>query len=463
MESEHSTERVVDRWWLVVAAGVALFMGQLDSTIVTVALPTLETEFDTTTEVIQWVVLGFVLPLIGLALPAGRWLDTVGPRSALTFSVTGFAVASCLVGMSPSIGWLITARVVQGLFGAIMLTLVPVLATVAVSPAARGRAMAIVMTLGPLGGVSGPVLGGVAIETIGWRWVFFANLPVSLAVVAIGWVLLSRGSRLRSPDRNLILQAVLLGGAVAGVLVGLTLGVRQPAWLGVALLAVPLTLAWLRMDASLPVVEHLSEPRLRGAHVALLAEMSAIAAVQFVIPFYLIRDAGVSSAHTGLILLATPLTMILTAGLAGAAVDRGDARRVARTGAWTVTFACALAAASAAYGAPLAVAGSLCFLGLGAALFAGPNQNVAMSASPAERLSTTAATTSLARQLGVAAGPATATTVWTLSGNTDQGLLLALSLAVPLGLLSVYALRTPGRWSPTTTVRPDRRACKESK
>jgi MFS family permease len=87
-----------NRWWLVAAAGLAVFMAQLDTTIVNVALPAIEAELGTSTSVTQWVVLGYLVPAIVLALPGGRWLDRVPARWALTFSVVGFVAASILAG-----------------------------------------------------------------------------------------------------------------------------------------------------------------------------------------------------------------------------------------------------------------------------------------------------------------------------------------------------------------------------
>jgi MFS family permease len=87
----------------------------------------------------------------------------------VTFAVSGFTLASVAVGLAPSIGWLIAVRVLQGAFAALLFALIPVLATLASRPASRGRAMGIVMTLGPLGGVTGPVLGGLLIEHLSWQ------------------------------------------------------------------------------------------------------------------------------------------------------------------------------------------------------------------------------------------------------------------------------------------------------
>jgi MFS family permease len=112
-------------------------------------------------------VLGYLLPFAGLALPSGRWLDTVGQRAALVFSLDGFALASVAAGLTPSLAWLIVARLVQGTFGALLFSLVPALATTAVRPEARGRAMGLITTLGPLGLISGPGLGGVLVDALG--------------------------------------------------------------------------------------------------------------------------------------------------------------------------------------------------------------------------------------------------------------------------------------------------------
>src|SRR5262249_13700567 len=99
---------------------------------VNVAPPGVENDFGTHTRVSEWVVLGYLLPLISLALPSGRWLDTVGRRAALSFSTGGFAVASAAVGLAPGIGFLIGARVVQGAFGGVLFALTTALAATAV-------------------------------------------------------------------------------------------------------------------------------------------------------------------------------------------------------------------------------------------------------------------------------------------------------------------------------------------
>lgn len=157
-------------------------------------------------------VLGYLVPAIALTLPGGRWLDRVSPRWALKFSVTGFVTSSILAGAAHGVGGLIAARVLEGSFGALLFALLPVLTTVAMRPESRGRAMAVVTTLGPLGAVSGPVVGGFLVQELHWAWLFYVNVPVGLAVTAIAMVQLPAGGRPQAADRSLVTEASASAG-----------------------------------------------------------------------------------------------------------------------------------------------------------------------------------------------------------------------------------------------------------
>ena len=218
-----------NQWWLVIAAGLAVFMASVDMSIVNVALPAIERDFGIPTSMTEWIVLAYLLPLAGLALPSGRWLDTVGRRPALMVSLTGFALASVAAGIAPGMAWLIGARLVQGTFGALLFSLVPALATTAVRPQARGRAMGLITTLGPLGLISGPGLGGVVVDVLGWRWIFFVNVPVCLVVVVVALRMLPPGPPLRRPDRMWFTESLLLGATVASLLLALSFSASEGA------------------------------------------------------------------------------------------------------------------------------------------------------------------------------------------------------------------------------------------
>lgn len=437
-----------NEWWLVAAAGLAVFMASVDMSIVNVALPVIEADLGISTSVTEWVVLAYLLPLAGLALPSGRWLDTVGRRPALVCSLSGFAIASVAAGLAPDLGWLIAARLAQGTSGALLFSLVPALATTAVQPQARGRAMGLITTLGPLGLASGPVLGGLIVDGLGWPWIFFVNVPVSLVILTVGLRMLPPSTPLRAPDRTWFVEALLLSSAVAALLLSLSLTASDGlAWLVLAVLAVPSLGMWLRMSTSAAVLRLLRTAGESGAHLALAMAATAIGVVFFIMPFFLQRSLGASVSAAGFAILAFPAGMALTGPVGGFLGDWWGARRTAILG-------CALFTVGLAVLLPLDgswrlgdLAWRLFLAGCGNGLFNAPNMAIAMTHAPRTLLATTGATTSLARQLGFALGPALATLAWALSayqpGGMRAGILLAMSLSAA-SVVSLARTRAPG-------------------
>lgn len=440
-------EEQQDRWWLVAAAGLAVFMASVDMSIVNVALPVIERDLGVTTSMSEWVVLAYVLPLAGLALPSGRWLDTVGRRPALVFSLCGFAAASIAAGLAPGLAWLIGARLVQGTFGALLFALVPALATAAVGPRARGRAMGVITTLGPIGLISGPVLGGLIVDSWGWPSIFFVNVPVSLLVLTVGLRLLPAGRPLQVPDRAWFAEAVLLSGAMAVLLLSFTFtAAGGPGWLLLAVLAVPLVGGWLRLATSRPVRQLLRVPGESGPHLALAFAATAIGIVFFLTPFFLQRSLGASVTAAGTAILAFPAGMALT-GLAGGFLgDWWGPRRTAVVGAVVFTVGLVLLAPMSGSWSLGEVAWRLFLAGCGNGLFNAPIMAIAMSSAPPTLLATIGATTSLARQTGFAVGPALATVAWALSSYTPDGMRAAVWMAAVLSAASALVLaRHPSR------------------
>lgn len=430
-----------DRWWLVVAVGLAVFMASVDMSIVNVALPAIERDFGIATSSTEWVVLGYLLPLAGLALPSGRWLDTVGQRAALVFSLGGFALASVAAGLTPSLAWLIVARLVQGSFGALLFSLVPALATTAVRPEARGRAMGLITTLGPLGLISGPGLGGVLVDALGWQWIFFVNVPVSAVVLAVGLRMLPPGAPVRWPDRTWWAEAVLLSAAVAALLLALSFTASAgPAWMTLALLVVPLLLLWRRMPVSGAVRELFRVPGEVGPHLALVAAATAIGTVFFLTPFFMHREFGASMSAAGVAVLAFPAGMAVMGPFGGFLGDWWGFRSTAVLGATLFTVGLALLLPMDVRWHLGDVAWRLFLAGCGNGLFNAPNMAIAMTNAPRRLLATTGASTSLARTMGFALGPALATVAWSLSSYGPEGMQAAIVLATALSASSVVIL-----------------------
>jgi DHA2 family multidrug resistance protein-like MFS transporter len=430
-----------DRWSVVVAGGLTVFMAGLDLSIVNVALPSIGADLGLRPGLVAWVVLGYMLPVVALGLPSGRWLDQVGKRSAFVFLVAGFAAASAVAGAAGSGGVLVAARVAQGAFGAPLFGLVSVLVVLSTRPRVRGRAMAVVATVGPLGAVSGPALGGVLVGKFGWPAIFYVNIPISLVLITIALRQLPADGRLRLPDRQWLIDASLIGGAATVVLLALS---QAPAagltWLLLALAAAPLLWAWWRRPASRQVIELLRSPGI-GAPVGSLALVSAATGVaQFLTPFYLQQVLGRSPQATGLTILAFPLATAALGPAGGILADRWGARR-------TVLAGTALMAAGLLTLAPLPpdwhpadLAWRLALVGAGMGLFAGPNQAMVMSLAPRQLMATTGAATAVARSLGFALGPALGAAAWALTDYSLAGMRAGAGTAAILTALAAVVI-----------------------
>ncbi|WP_280697673.1 MFS transporter [Kitasatospora sp. GP82] len=429
----------------MVVAGLLAFTAMLDMNIVNIAVSSLSRSFGVSVETAQWAVLGYQLPVVALLLPAGQWLDRVGLRPALLLAVCGFALASAAAAAAPFAAWLIAARLVQGAFGAVLFVLMPVLAARSVRPELRGRAMSVPATLGPLGAVTGPALGGLLLDHLGWRALFLVKLPVCLAALLIARRSAPPGGALRLPDRRTLADAGLVGGTVAAVLLALSLSPGSPARLLLAVPAVPLAVRWLRRPGGQRLVSVLREAGTYGVHGAVLALAAGFAAMHYLIALHLQRDDALSATTTGLTVLCFPAAMGLAGPLGGRLADRFGARPPAAAGATLTALGLLLLVPLGAGWTPVDIAWRLALAGFGTGLYGGPVQALVMSAAPPERMATAGSAVQLARSLGFTLGPALATAAWGLGGAGTGGVRAGLALAAGAACAAAVLLIRPGR------------------
>ncbi|MGW0882668.1 MFS transporter [Streptomyces sp. NPDC002671] len=433
-----------DRWLLVAVAGLLSFVAMLDMNIVNVALADIADGLHVSAATAQWAVLGYQLPVVALLLPVGRWLDGVGMRSALLVATAGFGLCSALTAAAPWASWLIAARLAQGVFGAVLFVLMPVLALRSVRPELRGRAMSVPATLGPLGAVTGPAVGGLLLDHLGWRAVFLVKIPFCLLALVVAWRAMPGDGGLRLPDRRSAADVLLVGSGVAALLLALTLASGSPVWLVLALAAVPPLWWWLRGPGGRPVAGVLRAAGLVRAHTAVLVLAAGFAAMHYVVALHLQRDDGVSATTTGLTVLAFPLGMGLAGPVGGRLADRYGARPVAVIGAALTAAGLLLLVPLGADWSPVDVAWRLALAGIGMGLNGGPTQALVMGAAPADRTATVGSSVQLARSLGFTLGPALATAAWGLAGG-DDGVTAGLPLAAAAACIAVPLLALDGR------------------
>jgi DHA2 family multidrug resistance protein-like MFS transporter len=476
MTGEMSVEPSRTTWFAVVAVSLAIVLAALDLTIVAVALPLIGADLAAPPATTQWVLLAYFLPMTALGIPAGRWMDRAGLRSAFAFAVAGFGVASVLVAAAPTMWLLLTGRVLQGAFGSLISILgFPVVAA-AVRPEHRGRAMGLITTLIPLSGLAGPGLGGLLAETYGWRAVFAINVPIAavtlwlgLRTVPAGWP----GRRgLPLPDPGLLREAALLGGAVTavflalGMLAGELTGVRVAVALGLVTAAVLAAMAWARLAESRPVVTLIRRPAYGLPATALLLLVTGTGATSFLVPYLLSEVLHRTAEITGVVLLASAAGMALFSPLAGLIADRIGPRPVALFGGIAILAGTLLLLQVDPRSHPADVAWRLALLGMGNGLFTGPVHTLILQATPADMTATSGGVTALFRTLGLSTGPAAGALSWTLTGGGIAGFLsgvAAISVASVAGIavLAAPRIHVGARREPEPSVVPITSAYRE--
>ncbi|SMO80357.1 drug resistance transporter, EmrB/QacA subfamily [Geodermatophilus aquaeductus] len=207
---------------VVAVLAIAVFMSSLDLFIVNLAFPSIGEEYpEADLSSLSWVLNAYTIVFAAVLVPAGRWADRVGRRRALVAGLAVFTAGSLLCGLAPGVGWLVAARTVQAVGAGVMVPASLSLLLAVVPQDRRARALGSWSALGALGAALGPVIGGALVE-IGWRWVFWVNLPVGVVAILLTVRLVpesrdeARGSR---PDLLGALFLALAVGLVAGALV----------------------------------------------------------------------------------------------------------------------------------------------------------------------------------------------------------------------------------------------------
>jgi EmrB/QacA subfamily drug resistance transporter len=319
---------------------IGAIMTILDATIVNVALPTLGQDLHTSISAIQWVPTVYLLAFASV-IPLTGWLaGRFGAKRVWLASLGLFMAGSLLAGLSPSIGALIGARVVQGLGGGIIMPLGQSMLARVAGPKRMGRVMSIVGVPLLLAPVFGPLIGGAIIAGANWRWIFFVNLPVGLLAVALAVHLLPADGP-RSAQRLDVPGAVLLPGGLALFLYGLAetgqhARLATPAALGPILAgaAAVALFAWRALRVPNPLIDlRLFRQRgfAAGAAVNLVLGV-ALFGVALLLPLYFELLRGRTPVQTGLLMAPQGLGAALTISLAGYLTDKVGARRVVPVG-----------------------------------------------------------------------------------------------------------------------------------
>jgi len=409
----------------VIAIGLSIYMATLDMTIVATALPTIGHSLKSSATGTQWLLLAYNLPMIGLMIPLGRWVDVVGKRTALLLAIVGFAVSSLACGFAPNLVVLIVLRAVQGTFAALIAVLVLAAAALVIAPKDRGRAMGLIGVIGPLGSVSGPVLGSLIISQLSWPWLFFVNVPISAIAFALVAATVKDSGKLRAPAPAWLGAAGLVAAAFTLLLLGIDNLTSGSTLVGAVMIvgAIVLGIIWFRTSDATNVTSVLRLPPLLALDSSLLLITMTGGSLFFLMPYVLEQHMGRTPGQVGAIMFAMPLAMGVVSFLGGQLADKFGDWRAGLLGACIAVVGVALLFTQGAHWGTGATMWRLAIVGAGMGLFVAPNQSATMKFAPRERMGTASSLAGLARNLGFTFGPAFGAVV-VGGGQSVNGLLV---------------------------------------
>ena len=420
--------------WLVVGVTcIGGFIGQLDASIVQLALPTLERQFSANLDAVSWVAIAYLLAFASTLPIFARLSETKGRKLLYLAGYALFTLASALCGLVSDLRLLIACRAIQGIGGALCGANSITILVKAAGPSRLGRAMGLFAAAQAVGISAGPVIGGLILAKMGWRWIFLVSVPFGLAGLIVGWLALSQTPQPTASKRFDWQGALLLTPALTSVVLmlneGQAWGLKSAAMLCALLVAatfLPL-FVWREWQQRDPLIDlHLfRSSAFSGGLAAVGLSYALLYSMFFLMSFLFIHGLKESPALAGLHLALIPIALGLVAPISGSIYARVGARTM--TTSAMLLCICALVLLSRSllgkavnhYG----VMGALALFGMGLGMFIAPNNSATMAAAPANRTGEAGGMLNLMRALGCAIGIAIASVTfsWRLFVFTGNG------------------------------------------
>ncbi|MGO8942154.1 MAG: MFS transporter [Syntrophobacteraceae bacterium] len=421
------------KWTVLLIVSIGVFMATLDASIVNISLPKISSSFKVPLSgTVEWVIIGYLVVIASTLLTLGRLSDMFGRKTLWVAGLGTFTVSSALCGASPTLEFLIVARALQGVGGAMIMANSPALITQAFPGSERGRALGMLGGIVAIGTSAGPTLGGIITSNFSWHWIFYINIPIGVIGITATLRFLI-GHRLTGKAQRFDLAgAGLLCGCLTCLMLGMSFG-RELGWVSgriIGLFAVPLMLLPIfifhEKRTSQPIVDlSLFANRLfSAALISSFLSFLALFAVMFLMPFYLEELMAMPAQKAGLMMTAVPLTISLVAPLSGWLSDRFGSRVLSSIGLAIASAALWFLGRLTLHSSLFDIIWPLVMAGFGQALFQAPNNNAIMGSVPKNRLGIASGFLATVRVVGQGFSVALAGAIFTSLGGAHAGVIL---------------------------------------
>jgi EmrB/QacA subfamily drug resistance transporter len=388
-------------------------MAPLDSTIVSVSLPVMATDLSMDYASIIWVPTAYLVTLAVLILSIGRLSDMRGRKPIFISGFAVFVIGSFLCSVAQNGAELIVFRILQGVGAAFFGATSTAIVTDVFPRNERGKALGINAMAVYIGLSLGPPLGGLLTQTLGWRSIFWINIPIGLAVILMAWFLMRESVTTPKKGRFDLKGLAAFGAGLIALLVALTLG-EQLGWtsltvLGLAVIAVVSFALFIVVESKLKSaamfdLSLITANRLfAAANISALLNYASYFGASLMLSFYLQRVLGMSVLGAGAVLLVMPITMAILSPISGWMSDRIGSRALASSGMFMIAAGLVILSLLTVSSSTVHVLVGLFVLGLGMGIFATPNTSAVMGCVPKHQLGVASGTLATMRFVGQAA------------------------------------------------------------
>jgi EmrB/QacA subfamily drug resistance transporter len=402
------------KWWTLGAMCLSMFMIMLDSTVVNVALPSIQKDLKTTVDQLEWVVNGYTLSFAALLVTGGRLGDIFGRRRVFIIGVVVFAVSSATAGLAPNPETLVVSRICEGIGGALMMPATLSIVTDAFPSEERGKAIGTWAGISGLALSFGPLAGGFLTEQVSWRAIFYINVPIAVLALIASLVAV-RESRDEKAERSvdfagIALLTVALTVFVLALIEGNEWGWGSARIIGLLAGGVLATAAFLftesRVRAPIVDFEFFRSRNFIGANTVALIISFAMMGSFFFLAIYLQDLLGFSPLETGVRFLPATVVIVLAAPLAGRIADRLGSRLPMVLGLAITAVALYLFSRMTATTTYEDLLVPFILLGLGIGITMSPMSTAAMNAVAVEKAGVASGTLQMFRMIGGTIGVA---------------------------------------------------------
>ncbi len=408
------------KWFILVTVLIGATMSALDVSIVNVGMPTMSKDFNVSMSMIAWVAMAYMITLTIFLPFFGRLADMLGRTRLYTIGFVIFTVGSLLCGVAPSAYFLIGSRVLQAV-GAGLLQANSVAIIVSSFPSSeRGKAIGIQGAVQAISMSIGPLVGGILIAAIGWRAIFYVNLPIGIAGVTAALLILPKSEKDAEKEKvdyfGTLVFVIGLGALVLGINGMGTQGINPTiiAYLAIAVAFLAI-FAITELKIKFPLIDFnmFKNGLFLLGNVTGMLSYYVLFAILFLMPFYMENVLNFSAGAAGLLLTPVPLSMAIVAPFSGNISDKYGSRIMTTAGMVTASAGCLAMFFLGSSTAVWLLIIELIIIGVGMGLFTPPNNSAIMGAAPRDKLSVAGGILNMTRSLGSIFGVAVSSLILT--------------------------------------------------